>query len=64
MNLGQPRKKLNKPTNGFVAGWNCTGLSEQDMWKKHIEDESIEVNVQAMESNEGIDRNMVESKGN
>jgi hydroxylamine reductase (hybrid-cluster protein) len=37
----------------FVASWNCTGLSGRDLWKKIMEDESIEGNVQAMESNEG-----------
>jgi hypothetical protein len=49
------RSKREKTTNGFVAGWNCTGLSGRDPWKKHMEDESIEGNVQAMESNEGGD---------
>jgi hypothetical protein len=44
-----------KPTNGSVFSWNCTGLSGRDLWKKHVEDESIEGNVQAMESNEGGD---------
>jgi hypothetical protein len=44
-----------KPTNGSVAGWNCIGLSGWDPWKNHAENESIEGNVQAMESNEGGD---------
>jgi hypothetical protein len=39
-------------------------LSGWDLWKKSVEDESIEGNVQAMESNEGEDWNMVENKGN
>jgi hypothetical protein len=39
------------------------GLSGWDLWKKSVEDESIKGNVQAMESNEGGDRNMVEDKG-
>jgi hypothetical protein len=39
----------------LLSGWNCTGLSGQDLWKKSMEDESIEGNVQAMESNEGGD---------
>jgi hypothetical protein len=38
------------------------GLSGQDLWKKHLEDESIKGNVQAMESNKGRDRNMVKNK--
>jgi hypothetical protein len=39
------------------------GLSGQDPWKKHAENECIERNVQAMEYNEGRDQNMVEKKG-
>jgi hypothetical protein len=38
-------------------------LRRQDLWKKRMEDESIEGNVQAMESNEGRDLNMVDEKG-
>jgi hypothetical protein len=38
-------------------------LSGRDQWKKFTEDESIEYNVQAMESNEGKYSNMVENKG-
>jgi hypothetical protein len=38
-------------------------LSGRDPWKKHIDDESIEGNVQAMESNKGIDQKMVGNKG-
>jgi hypothetical protein len=43
----------NKPTNGFVSRWNYIGLSGNDSWKNHTENEIIEGNVQVMESNEG-----------
>jgi hypothetical protein len=45
MNLGQKKKKKNKPTNGFVSKTNFKGLSGQDPWKKHVNNESIEWNV-------------------
>jgi hypothetical protein len=38
------------------------GLSGMDPWKKHAKSEGIKMNVQAMESNEGRDQNMVENK--
>jgi hypothetical protein len=39
------------------------GLSERDPWKKRAEEESIEGNVWAMESNKGGNQKMVENEG-
>jgi hypothetical protein len=47
-------ERNSKRTNGYVVGWNCMGLSGWDSWKNRAENESIEGNVQTMESNEGI----------
>jgi hypothetical protein len=52
-------EKKRKPTNGSVVGWNCMELSGWNPWKKCTEDESIEGNVQDMESNKGKHQNMV-----
>jgi hypothetical protein len=46
-----------------VVGWNCTGLSGWDPWKKCAKGESIEGNFWAMESNKGGYRKMVENEG-
>jgi hypothetical protein len=48
-------KEVSKPTNSYVIGWNCIGLSGWDPWKNRAENEGIEGNVQAMEPNEGED---------
>jgi hypothetical protein len=42
---------ISNPKNGFVAGWNYIGLSGHDSWKEHTENEGIEGNAQAIESN-------------
>jgi hypothetical protein len=68
LNLGQPKKRKEvidlSQQMVLLSSWNYIGLSGRDSWKKHVENEGIEGNVQAMESNEGRDRKMVENKGN
>jgi hypothetical protein len=53
---GSAQEEVKETTNKwFHCRWNCTGLSGWDPWKKHAKNGSIEGNVQAMESNKGID---------
>jgi hypothetical protein len=58
------RKEVRDLTNKWFCcqDWNCMGLSGWDPWKKHLQNEGIEGNVQAMESNKGRDRRMVKNE--